>query len=80
MKQKLDAPDIEESTKSLIRKKFLSETTEEQEMEEEAIRYQLWIDSERCCSFFSDVVILCEGATEKALIDYLIKNRWDDLK
>ena len=49
-------------------------------MEEEAIRYQLWLDSERCCAFFADVVLICEGATEKVFIDYLIKNQWNDLR
>ena len=45
-------------------------------MEEEAIRYLLWLNSERCCAFFADVVLICEGASEKAFIDYLIKNVW----
>jgi predicted ATP-dependent endonuclease of OLD family len=41
----------------------------------ESIRYCLWFDPDRCCSFFADRVLICEGLSEKALIDYLIEER-----
>jgi len=47
-------------------------------LEEEAIRYLLWLDTERCCSFFANNVLICEGATEKRFLDYMIKNHWQE--
>ncbi len=49
-------------------------------LEEESIRYILWIDSERASSFFAKKVLICEGASEKVLIDYLLNTKWSDLK
>ncbi|WP_022853908.1 ATP-dependent nuclease [Thermodesulfatator atlanticus] len=79
LREKLEDPTVDNPTKNRI-KKILGETDDEIRMEEEAIRYSLWLDSERCSSFFADIVLICEGATEKTLIDYLIQNEWDDLK
>ncbi|MBE7411604.1 MAG: AAA family ATPase [Leptospiraceae bacterium] len=52
----------------------------DRKLKEEAFRYSLWLDSERSNLFFSKHVILCEGATEKALFDYLLDTKWIDLK
>jgi len=30
--------------------------------------------------FFADMVLICEGSTEKTFIDYLIENKWDGPK
>lgn len=62
--------------------KYLNGTIydEERLKEEESIRYFLWLDSERASSFFANVVLICEGASEKVLIDYLIKNKWEDIR
>jgi len=79
LRSKLDDSSVDESTKDRI-KKILGETDDERRMDEEAIRYSLWLDSERASSFFADIVLICEGATEKTFIDYLIKNEWTDLK
>jgi predicted ATP-dependent endonuclease of OLD family len=69
---------ISELEKTLIAnkdlKKILGETIEDKDLNLEAIRYSLWLDPDRCCSFFADFVLICEGASEKILIDYLIKN------
>jgi len=43
-------------------------------------RLPLWLNHERSILFFSNTVLLVEGATEKALFDYLLKNKWKDLK
>jgi len=56
-------------------KRILGETIEDKDMDLEAIRYSLWLDPDRCCAFFADFVLICEGASEKILIDYLIKNK-----
>lgn len=40
--------------------------------EMEAVKYFLWLNSERCGMFFSRIVLLVEGPTERMLINYLI--------
>ena len=70
---------IDENTKDRIRK-ILGDTDDDRRMDEEAIRYTLWLDSERASSFFADIVLICEGATEKTFINYLLKNEWTDLR
>ena len=37
----------------------------------EALKYVLWLDPQRCGCFFSKLVLLVEGPTEKALFNYL---------
>ncbi len=78
-REKLDDPSVDESTKNGIRN-ILGDTDDDIRMDEEGIRYSLWLDSERSSSFFADIVLICEGATEKTFIDYLLKNEWDDLR
>ncbi len=54
---------------------ILGMRTDEKAVELEAIRYYLWLNPDRCCSFFAEKVLICEGVSEKSLIDYLIKTR-----
>lgn len=49
-------------------------------LEEETIKYFLWLDSERAALFFAKHIVICEGASEKIFIDYLMNNQWHDLK
>jgi len=79
LQSKLNDPSVDQSTKNRIRR-IMGDTDDDTRMEEEAIRYLLWLDSERCSAFFADIVLICEGATEKTFIDYLIKNEWNDLR
>jgi len=79
LQSKLNDPSVDQLTKGTIRK-IMGDTDDDTRMEEEAIRYLLWLDSERCSAFFTDVVLICEGATEKTFIDYLIRNNWNDLR
>jgi len=76
--KKLDKSNLDLNTKKKI-KKILGDTDDITRMEEESIRYQLWLNSERCCGFFADTVLICEGASEKVFIEYLLKNEWTDL-
>ncbi len=55
-------------------KEILGDKIEDKDLDLEAIRYSLWLDPDRCCAFFADFVLICEGASEKILIDYLMKN------
>jgi predicted ATP-dependent endonuclease of OLD family len=65
--------DILKENKEL--KEILGEKIEEKDIELESIRYCLWLDPDRCCASFADSVLICEGLSEKALIDTLIKER-----
>ncbi|MDR3383937.1 ATP-dependent nuclease [Cupriavidus basilensis] len=47
--------------------------------QEERFRFQLWLDGERSSLFFADRVLLVEGATERALFNYLLADPWHDL-
>jgi len=69
----LELKDVLIANKEL--KYILGEDIEDKDLELEAIRYSLYLDSDRCCAFFADFVLVCEGASEKVLIDYLIKNK-----
>ncbi|MDI6716695.1 MAG: AAA family ATPase [Actinomycetota bacterium] len=55
-------------------KNILGEEISDRDLELESIRYCLWLDPDRCCSFFANKVLICEGLSEKALIDTLVKN------
>lgn len=52
----------------------------EEKLEEESIKYFLWLDTERTSMFFTDHILLCEGASEKVFLDYLINTKWLDIK
>lgn len=65
--------DILKENKEL--KEILGEDATGKDIELESIRYCLWLDPDRCCSFFADIVLICEGLSEKALIDCLVKEK-----
>ncbi len=79
LRNKLKDASVGDDTKKRI-KHILGDTDDATRMEEESIRYLLWLDAERCCAFFADIVLICEGATEKVFIDYLRRNKWDDIR
>lgn len=56
-----------------VLKTILGEVATDKDLELESIRYCLWFDPDRCSAFFSDFVLICEGMSEKSLIDTLIK-------
>jgi len=56
-------------------KRILGEKIEDRDLDLEAIRYSLWLDPDRCCAFFANFVLICEGASEKVLIGHLIDNK-----
>jgi predicted ATP-dependent endonuclease of OLD family len=47
--------------------------------QEEIFRFQLWLDGDRSTLFFANKVLIVEGATEKALFNYLLANEWGAL-
>jgi len=75
--RKSEAADVPQEDQQAL-KRLLRETDENARYEQEAIRYLMWLDTERCCSFFSDNVCICEGPTEKRFIDYMIRNHWQE--
>lgn len=75
LEENRDSPSTPEVDKQALTE-LLTTDPEVVRLEQESIRYLLWMDSERCCSFFADRVLICEGPTEKIFIDYLIKTEW----
>lgn len=63
-------------------KEMLDTATKDEELavQEERFRYQLWLDSERASLFFADRVVLVEGATERALLGWLLAKDKDWLE
>lgn len=61
-------------------KKLVNEKTDEVKLLEESIKFAIWLDTERASMFFAKHVLICEGASEKAFIDYLMNNIWVELK
>ena len=49
-------------------------------MEEESLKFSLWLDYDRSSAFFAKHVVICEGASEKVLLDYLLNTEWFELK
>ena len=43
-------------------------------------RFQMWLDTMRASLFFADKVLLVEGETERVLFNYLLANKWHDLR
>ena len=73
---------IDQNLKTKIQQKNLGdlEPNPDSKLEEEGIRYFLWLDAERAALFFAKHVIICEGATEKIFVDLIMDEKWQDLK
>lgn len=73
-------PSIDVSVKNRIKKDKLGDDPPDEfsKLEEEALKYFLWLDSERSAMFFAKRVIICEGASEKIFLDYLIDELWPE--
>ncbi len=72
-------PAVDQNKKKLAQQLIDNAPNEEIASQHERFRFQLWLDSERASMFFADKVLLVEGATEKALFNYLLANDWHDL-
>jgi len=70
---KLDLDHLLQENKEL--KSILGIKPTGKEFDVESFWYSLWLDPDRCCSFFADLVLICEGASEKVLLDLLIKEK-----
>ncbi|EES48539.1 AAA family ATPase [Clostridium botulinum] len=75
-------PSTEAGLKQEIRRRKLAVMPSDmsKKLEMESIKYMMWLDSERSSMFFAQVVLICEGATEKVFIDYLLDEKWSDLR
>jgi predicted ATP-dependent endonuclease of OLD family len=73
----LEDPKTSSSLKKKIKGQGLGDNNpnEEVRLEEESLKYFLWLDSERAEIFFANHVVICEGATEKTLFEHLIEDR-----
>jgi len=73
---------VSEALKTNIRNRKLGEATpdDEAKLQEEAMHFLLWLNAERAISFFAKHIVICEGLTEKVLLDYLVNQNWPDLR
>lgn len=67
---------VPESKKGMAKTMLANLPTEEIALQEEKFRFHLWLDGERASLFFADRVLLVEGATERALFNYLLTKNW----
>ena len=79
---KLADPAVSQDIKNKIQNQSLGsiKTNDDLKLEEESLKYFLWLDGERSTSFFAKHVFICEGATEKIFLDHLLNTKWCDLK
>lgn len=78
----LKSEDICAKTKKYIKQHQLGVESPnlEEKLDEEDLNYFLWLDSERTSLFFAQKVIICEGASEKIFIDYMIDREWREFR
>lgn len=77
----LQDPNESEELKKKVRKGYGDDVPDQaKKMLEEALKYFLWLDSERSSMFFAKHVIICEGASEKIFVDYMLNENWHELK
>lgn len=79
LKQYVADPTVDKKSKEEALRLINNAPNEEIANQYEHFRCQLWLDSERAAMFFADKVLLVEGASEKALFNYLLANKWHDL-
>lgn len=74
-------PDIGEQERANVERFLASEDFgEEVALQEEKFRHQMWLAGDRAELFFAAKVLLCEGPSERVLIDYLLSHQWSDLR
>ncbi len=78
----LNDVNIAQDIKNQIKKRKLGDEAPnyDDKLEEESLKYFLWMNGERSSLFFARHVIICEGASEKIYMDYLMDNEWKDLR
>ncbi len=75
--QKQDLEDLAKDNEELSK---ILKTKHSFGLESEAMRYFIWLDSERSSMFFAEKVLIVEGMTEKVFLDYLFANEWKDIQ
>ena len=76
----VNSPTVPEDKKKRAAQLIANFPTDEVAQQEDRVRFQLFLDSDRASLFFADKVIICEGASEKALFNYLLEGAWNELR
>jgi predicted ATP-dependent endonuclease of OLD family len=75
---------IKTTEEPALKKKYLKLGSEVpdliKKLEEETLRFFLWLDTERASLFFAKHIVICEGASEKIFLDLLVNEKWNELK
>jgi len=72
-------PSVPDAKKTRARRIVANPPQQQIAEDEERFRFQLWLDGERSSLFFADRVLLVEGASERALFNFLLADAWHDL-
>ncbi|HHV37821.1 MAG TPA: AAA family ATPase [Candidatus Cloacimonetes bacterium] len=70
---------IAAADKSKAKQMLRGDISDDSAAQFDRFRYQMWLDTEKASMFFADLVLLVEGATERALFNLLLSDRWNDL-
>lgn len=78
----LNNSSADERLKAAIRNKHLGDGTPEEtiKLEEESIKYFLWLNPDKSSLFFAEHVIICEGLSDKVFFDSMLDDHCENLR
>jgi predicted ATP-dependent endonuclease of OLD family len=78
----LESPDTNECLKNKIIKEHLGDESPEETMklEEESIKYFLWLNPDRSSLFFAEHVCITEGLTDKAFFNLILDEKCPEIR
>lgn len=79
LKEFVERPNLSNESKKKAKEFIANSPNEDIAEQEEIFRFQLWLDGDRSTLFFANKVLIVEGATERALFNYLLANEWGEL-
>ena len=73
---------VDSKLKKRIRKKHLGDDSPEEtiKLEEEAIKYFLWLNPDKSALFFAEHVYICEGQADKVFFDLILDEKYQDMR
>jgi len=78
----LNDSSADEILKKRITKRHLGNATPEEtiKLEEETIKYFLWLNPDKSSLFFAEHVYICEGQADKVFIDLILDEKCEDVR
>ncbi len=77
----LQDPSTETTLSKIIKSKHLGDATPDEtiKLEEESIKYFLWLNPDKSALFFAEHVYVCEGLADKVFFDLILDERCSDI-